>query len=152
MVTIAQRLCELRTEKNLSRPALSEALGLPRMTMEKFETGRLTPSAEQQTKIASFFGVSVPYLRGESGDRTRMDDWMETAYSEPEPAPAAAPLSRLAPRPAPVSDGGQGTMMDALLKSDQFRGAMRQAALEALRTPEGQEILANLVRRELAKH
>ena len=72
MVTIAQRLCELRTEKNLSRPALSEALGLPRMTVEKFETGRLTPSAEQQTKIASFFGVSVPYLRGESGDRTRM--------------------------------------------------------------------------------
>ena len=44
MVTMAQRIEALRTERNLSRPALASALGLPRMAVEKFETGRQTPS------------------------------------------------------------------------------------------------------------
>ena len=44
MVTMAKRLEELRTERNLSRPALAAALGFPRTAIEKFETGRQTPS------------------------------------------------------------------------------------------------------------
>ena len=64
MVTMAQRIEALRTERNLSRPALASALGLPRMAVEKFETGRQTPSQEQQEKMASYFGVSLFYLRG----------------------------------------------------------------------------------------
>ena len=43
MVTLAQRITELREEKELSRPALAQALGLPKLVIEKFETGRLTP-------------------------------------------------------------------------------------------------------------
>lgn len=43
MVTMAQRIEALRTEKGLSRPALAAALGLPRLSIEKFETGRQTP-------------------------------------------------------------------------------------------------------------
>jgi len=149
MVTISQRLTELRTQRGLSRPALSEALGLPRMTVEKMEQGRLTPTAEQLTKLAAFFGVSVPYLRGESSDPTRMDSWIDEAYTEPDqPAPAAAPRR---PAQKPAQDAGQGSMMDALLSSEKFREAMREAALEALRTPEGQAVLANLVRKELDK-
>ena len=64
MVTIGQRIETLRMQKGLSRPALSAALGLPRMTVEKFETGRQTPSQDQQAKIAAYFGVSVAYLNG----------------------------------------------------------------------------------------
>ena len=45
MVTMAQRIEQLRTEKGLSRPALSLALGLPKNAAEKFETGRATPIA-----------------------------------------------------------------------------------------------------------
>ncbi|MCI9650053.1 helix-turn-helix transcriptional regulator, partial [Oscillibacter sp.] len=75
MVTMAQRIVELRSERGLSRPALSAALGFPRMAVEKFETGRQTPTQDQQEKLASFFGVSVFYLRGENNDRVRMDDW-----------------------------------------------------------------------------
>ena len=62
MITMAQRLEELRTQRGLSRPALAAALGLPRMSVEKFETGRQTPSQEQQAKMASYFGVSLSYL------------------------------------------------------------------------------------------
>ena len=95
MITMAQRLEELRTQRGLSRPALAAALGLPRMSVEKFETGRQTPSQEQQAKMASYFGVSLSYLRGETNDPKDMDDWMDGAFlEEPAPAPAAP-----APRP-----------------------------------------------------
>ena len=50
MVTIAQRIEALRMQKGLSRPALAASLGLPRMSVEKFETGRQTPTQEQQPK------------------------------------------------------------------------------------------------------
>ena len=48
MVTMAQRIEELRNEKGMSRPALASALGLPRLAIEKFETGRQTPTQDQQ--------------------------------------------------------------------------------------------------------
>ena len=44
MITLAQRIEELRTARNLSRPALSAALGFPKNAIEKFETGRQTPT------------------------------------------------------------------------------------------------------------
>lgn len=148
MVTMAQRIVELRSERGLSRPALSAALGFPRMAVEKFETGRQTPTQDQQEKLASFFGVSVLYLRGENNDRIRMDDWMEGAFLD-EPAPAA-PVSPKRP-PKPAAPAGEGTMFDAFLGSKKFQEVLRGAVLEALRSPEGQELLAKAIRRELAK-
>ena len=76
MVTMQQRIEALRTEKGLSRPALAAALGLPKGSVDKFETGRQTPTKEQQEKMASFFAVSLFYLRGESNDRTKMEHCM----------------------------------------------------------------------------
>lgn len=64
MITLAQRIEQLRTQKGLSRPALSGALGLPKNAVEKFETGRQTPTQEQQGKMAAFFGVSWPISGG----------------------------------------------------------------------------------------
>ena len=63
MVTMAQRIEALRTEKGLSRPALAAALGLPRLSIEKFETGRQTPTKDQQDKLAEYFGVPEPLIR-----------------------------------------------------------------------------------------
>ena len=96
MVTLAQRIEALRTEANLSRPALAAALHFPKGALEKFETGRQTPTKEQQAKIAAYFGVSLFYLRGESNDRTRQEDWMDMDAGEKGfvPAPAAAPRRR----------------------------------------------------------
>ena len=59
MVTLAQRIESLRTEKGLSRSALAAALGFPKGRVDKFETGRQTPTKEQQDKLAAFFGVSL---------------------------------------------------------------------------------------------
>lgn len=148
MVTMAQRIESLRTEAGLSRPALSAALGFPKSAFEKFETGRQTPTKEQQERIAAHFGVSLFYLRGESSDRTRQEDWMSMSGSgeDPEPRPAPPP-----PKKARPAEPEGGTLLDALLTGRQAQEGLRNAVLEVLRSPEGQALLAQAVRRELAR-
>lgn len=147
MVTMAQRLEALRTERGISRPALSAALGFPKTAMEKFETGRQTPTQDQQKKLADYFGVSLFYLRGESDDPTRMETWLNGGdVPDDGPAPASSPV-RSKPRPAAVQE--DSAVFGALLKSPSFQALVRSAALEALRSPEGQELLAKAIRREL---
>ena len=150
MITLAQRIEELRTQRGMSRPGLSAALGLPKNAIEKFETGRQTPTKEQQEKLASYFGVSLFYLRGESNDRTRQEDWMSEGYSgadeEPVYRPAPAPKKMKAEAP---SQGA--TMLDALFGGRQAREQFRAMVLEVLRSPEGQEVVAQAVWKELAK-
>lgn len=149
MVTIAQRIEQLRSERNMSRPALSAALGLPRTAIEKFETGRQTPSQEQQEKLAAYFGVSLFYLRGESNDRTKMENWMDGAFADDD-APGHVPAPKRAAKAAPQENGGgQGTMLDAFLTSPKFQESLRAAVLDVLRSPEGQEIVQKAVHREL---
>ncbi len=147
MVSMAQRIEELRNEKGMSRPELASALGLPRLAIEKFETGRQTPTQDQQNKLASFFGVSLMYLRGENNDRIRMEDWMSGAFTD-EPKPAPAPVR---PAPKAAASGEPGGMFDAFLSSKKFQEALKAAALEALKTPEGQKLLGEAIRRELRK-
>lgn len=144
MITMAQRIQQLRAERGVSGPALSAALGLPRTAIEKFESGRQTPTQDQQQKLASFFGVSAFYLRGESDDRTQMSDWMDGAFlDEPTPVPAPAPV-RPAKKPAVNEDG---TMFDAFLNSKKFQEALHSAVLEVLRSPDGQALIDKAVRR-----
>ena len=149
MVTMAQRIEELRMARNMSRPALAAALGLPRTAVEKFETGRQTPTQAQQEQLAAFFGVSLFYLRGESSDKTKMEDWMDVAFLD-APAGDSRPAPRRAPREEPAAPSGQGSMLDARIGGKKFQESLRAAVLEVLRSPEGQELLAKAIRRELA--
>lgn len=142
MITMAQRIQQLRAERGVSGPALSAALGLPRTAIEKFEAGRQTPTQDQQQKLASFFGVSAFYLRGESDDRTQMSDWMDGAFlDEPSPAPVPA---RPAKKAAVSEDGA---VFDAFLNSKKFQEALRTTVLEVLRSPDGQALIEKAVRR-----
>ncbi|MBR5471099.1 MAG: helix-turn-helix transcriptional regulator [Oscillibacter sp.] len=150
MVTIAQRIEALRTQRNMSRPTLSAALGLPRMAVEKFETGRQTPNQDQQEKIARFFGVSLFYLRGESDDPTDMSSWLNGDVPDEEPV---RPVPKAVPRVVQSSGGGQedGAVFSALLKSKSFQSMVRDTVLEVLRSPEGQELIAKAVKKELKR-
>ena len=156
MVTIAQRIEALRTQKGMSRPGLSAALGVPRQAVEKFETGRLTPNQEQQAKIAAYFGVSVSYLRGEAEDPESLGlggTWLSGNYDVEEPAAPKHPAAR--PAVVAQSSGSapkeDGAVFNALLKSKSFQTVLQSAVLEVLRSPEGQELIAKAVRRELRK-
>jgi transcriptional regulator with XRE-family HTH domain len=151
MVTLSQRILELREERGLSRPGLAAALGFPKNSIEKFETGRQTPTKDQQDKLADYFGVSPFYLRGESNDRTRQETWMDAAYADDEPV--SVPKPKKAPRPAPAStsSNGEGSMLGSLLNSKGFQELVRSAVLDALRSPEGEELVARAVRKELTR-
>ena len=142
MVTLAQRLKELRTGRELSRPALAAALGFPRTAIEKFETGRQTPTQAQQEKLAAYFGVSAAYLRGEAD---QMGDWMDGAFQETAaPAPSLAP--RRAAKAAVREAAEESSVFDAFLNNKKFQEHLRAAVLDALATPEGQALLAKAIR------
>lgn len=148
MVTLAQRIESLRTEADLSRPALAAALGFPKAAIEKFETGRATPTRDQQEKLAAYFGVSLFYLKGESNDRTRQENWMDadlTDDGEFVPAPAKRPKVYEPPR------DDQPTVWDTLLSGKQTQELLKSIVLETLRSPEGQELIAKAVAKALAK-
>ncbi len=146
MVTMAQRIEELRTKKAMSRPALAAALGLPRLSIEKFETGRQTPTQEQQQKLASAFGVSIAYLRGETDDPTSMDNWLSGAVPAEDPVVLPKAVRRAtAAVVAQSGDSGKndgGAVFSALLKSDSFKALVRETVLDVLKSPEGQALLA----------
>ena len=153
MITMAQRIEALRTERGLSRPALSAALGFPKTAVEKFETGRQTPTQDQQDKLASYFGVSLFYLRGESDDPTRMESWLNTGYVEEEPAPRPVPRPAAPKIVAQSSAAGQNdsNMFSAFMKSKSFQDLLRATVLDVLRSPEGQELIAKAARKEVGR-
>lgn len=153
MVTMAQRIEALRIEKGLSRPALSAALGLPKSAAEKFETGRQTPTQEQQKQLASFFGVSVFYLRGESDDRTQMENWLNNSFIDELPKtvrPNSAPERSVVTTSS--KEQGEGAVFSALLKSKAFQDMIRDTVVQVLRSPEGQALISQAVRKELGRH
>lgn len=152
MVSLAQRLEQLRTEHGMTRPALSAALGLPKNAIEKFESGRQTPTKEQQSKLAAFFGVSMLYLQGETDDPTRQDSWMTAALSDAEPEPRQ-PVQKPRPMPKPVEQpsNNHGTMVEAFLHNKAFQQTVQTMVRDFLRTEEGQELLGNIVRKEINK-
>ena len=154
MVTIAQRIETLRVQKGLSRPALAVALGLPRMSIEKFEAGRQTPTQDQQVKMAQYFGVSLAYLRGEADDPSGTDSWLSGNVADEPVVPR--PIPKAASRPAAQvvqssGGGGDGAVFSALLKSKSFQDMVRSTVLEVLRSPEGQQLLAKAIRKELGR-
>ena len=151
MVTMAQRIEDLRTKKAMSRPALAAALGLPRLSIEKFENGRQTPTQEQQQKLASAFGVSIAYLRGETDDPTSMDNWLSGAV--PAEEPVVLPKAVRQATAAVVAQSGDsgksdgGAVFSALLKSDSFKALVRDTVLDVLKSPEGQALLAKAAKK-----
>ena len=151
MITMAQRIEALRTEKGLSRPALSAALGLPKSAAEKFETGRQTPTQDQQQKLASFFGVSLFYLRGESDDHTQMENWLNSSFADEAPQPQAPAQPRARQVAASAGGAGESAVFSAFLKSKSFQEMVRATVMEALRSPEGQALIAKAVRRDLGR-
>lgn len=151
MVTMAQRIEELRTKKAMSRPALAAALGLPRLSIEKFETGRQTPTQEQQQKLAGAFGVSLAYLRGETDDPTSMDNWLNGAVPAEDPVVLPKAVRKAAAAVVAQSSGdsgkGEGAVFSALLKSDSFKALVRETILDVLKSSEGQALLAKAAKK-----
>ncbi len=64
MKIFAERLTDLRKEKQLSQAMLARQLGVSSAVICYWETDRSEPTAVNIVKLAEFFDVSADYLLG----------------------------------------------------------------------------------------
>ena len=64
MRKFAERLKELRTEKDLSDKALSEQVKIGSSSISRWENGQSDITSDQLIILAKFFDVSTDYLLG----------------------------------------------------------------------------------------
>ena len=65
---IAQRIADLRRERGLNQDELAELCGVHRVTIAKYETGRIEPGAQALKRIADALEVSSDVLLGRKTD------------------------------------------------------------------------------------
>ena len=73
MSKFANRLRELRKEKNVNQQKLSNYLGYGYTAIANYESGRNEPSIDTICKIADYFDVTVDYLIGHEDNPKRVD-------------------------------------------------------------------------------
>lgn len=66
----AQRLKQLRTERQISQSELASALNISNRTISMYEQGNSEPNVETLSKIADFFNVTTDYLIGRTEGKT----------------------------------------------------------------------------------
>lgn len=66
MITLADRLKELRKDKGLTQKDLGDILGVGKTTISMYENGNSTPNDEIKLKICDYFDISLDYLIGKS--------------------------------------------------------------------------------------
>ena len=64
MVTMAERLKELRIKNNLTQAQVAEKLNISRPAYTYYETGKKQPSIETLKALADLYTTSVDYLIG----------------------------------------------------------------------------------------
>lgn len=67
----AERLKELRAERQVTQLMLAQALGMTDRTFRKYEARAIDPTLSVLIALADFFDVSLDYLVGRSDDPTR---------------------------------------------------------------------------------
>ena len=68
MKCFANRLLELRKEKNISQAKLAKDINVSLSVVCYWETDRSEPTAPNLVKLADYFEVSVDYLLGRTND------------------------------------------------------------------------------------
>lgn len=81
---IGNRLRVLREEKELRQSDLAKKLGVSQQTISQYEKDTREPDPAMTNKIASFFGVSIDYLYGNSSERSPADKIKSALSEDPE--------------------------------------------------------------------
>ncbi len=66
---LAERMRELRKEKNLRQEQLAVVLDIGMSTYCRYEQGKREPTASLIVQLADYYGVSTDYLLGRSDER-----------------------------------------------------------------------------------
>ena len=64
------RLKELRQARSLTQPALANAVGLSKQTINDLEHARIKPSVVTLISLADFFNVNIDYLLARTDNPT----------------------------------------------------------------------------------
>lgn len=79
---IAQKLSDLRRERGLSQDELAELAGVHRVTIAKYETGRIEPGAQAIKKIADALDVSSDVLLGRIDEEEMKEDIKKRIFGQ----------------------------------------------------------------------
>ena len=66
MVNLATQFKKVRTERNLTQKQTAEGIGVTEQAYQRYEYGKVVPSATVLIALADFFDVSLDYLCGRS--------------------------------------------------------------------------------------
>lgn len=88
----ANRLLQLRTQKELTQSEVSKCLGIPLTTYANYENNKREPDSQTLIKIADFFNVSLDWLvKGIDSDTEtlvngdpELTEYLETLKNRPE--------------------------------------------------------------------
>lgn len=69
MATFADRIKQLRQERELTQEELSSKLNIGRSALAMYELGKRIPKYKTIDKFADFFDVSTDYLRGKTSSK-----------------------------------------------------------------------------------
>lgn len=70
IMTIGNRIRELRISKNMSQKELSELIDVSKSAISKYESESLEPNIRVQIALAEAFNVTIDYLIGYSDENT----------------------------------------------------------------------------------
>ncbi len=73
----AQRIYDLRMEKNLTQEQLADLIGVGKTTISNYEISYSTPTTKNLRRLAQAFNVSTGYLLGETDLRERYAQYAE---------------------------------------------------------------------------
>ena len=68
MTTLASQFKKIRVEKGFTQKQVAEGIHVPEQSYQKYEYGKVIPSALTLIALADFFDVSLDYLVGRSDD------------------------------------------------------------------------------------
>lgn len=66
MVNLAAQFKKVRTERNLTQKQTAEGIGVTEQAYQRYEYGKVVPSATVLIALADFYDVSLDYLCGRS--------------------------------------------------------------------------------------
>lgn len=102
-MTLGQKLIALRKARGMTQEELSEAIGVTRQTISKWELDTSTPDLDYLCKLCDLFGVTADYLirpNIEEPETVRAITDTPPVPAEPMSLPNPAPKKEPNPRPA----------------------------------------------------
>ncbi len=84
-MTLGQKLISLRKSRGMTQEELSEAIGVTRQTISKWELDTSTPDLDYLCKLCDLFGVTADYLIRPDRETIEMSETAETVDASPPP-------------------------------------------------------------------